>query len=124
MDIEIVGEDTGLDKNIIDQISDPLMHLVRNALEHGIESNEEPIKAGKKRSGIITLEAKNTGGYVEFVVKDDGKGLNKNVIVSRAVERGLIDEQHGEKTEKEIYALIFYPDFLRKTKLRNLATEE
>ncbi|OBZ07806.1 chemotaxis protein CheA [Bacillus sp. FJAT-26390] len=115
--IEIIGEDTELDKNIIDQISDPLMHLVRNALDHGIESNEDRVKAGKKRSGVITLEAKNTGGYVEIVVRDDGKGLNKNNIVRRAVERGLIDEQHGELTEKEIYALIFLPGFSTKDKI-------
>ncbi|WP_139990783.1 chemotaxis protein CheA [Paenibacillus paridis] len=117
VDIRIIGEDTELDKNIIDQISDPLMHLVRNALDHGIESTDERVKTGKNGSGSITLEAKNTGGYVEIVVADDGKGLNLDQIVARARENGLLGEQDANLTEKELYGMIFLPGFSTKERI-------
>jgi two-component system chemotaxis sensor kinase CheA len=77
VELKLLGEETEVDKNIIEHISDPLMHLVRNSIDHGIEASEDRIAAGKPQKGTITLEAKNAGSDVLVFVKDDGKGLNK-----------------------------------------------
>ena len=113
--LSIVGEETEVDKNIIDQISDPLMHLVRNAIDHGIGSPKERIAAGKDEVGTITLEAKHAGNDVLIIVKDDGKGLSKAEILKRAREKGLIDKEGVELNDKEVYQLIFAPGFSTKT---------
>lgn len=107
----IIGEETEVDKNIIEQISDPLMHLIRNAIDHGIEENEERVRNGKERIGTVTLEAKNSGSDVLIIVKDDGKGLNKEKILKKARENGLLRKQESEMTDKEIYDLILLPGF-------------
>ncbi len=117
VELKIIGEETEVDKNIIEHISDPLMHLVRNALDHGIESSEERRLAQKPESGMITLEAKNAGGDVLVLVKDDGKGLNKDKILNKAIENGLVVKQASEMTDKEIYNLIFLPGFSTKEKV-------
>ena len=117
VDLVIIGEDTQVDKNIIEHISDPLMHLVRNALDHGIESAEERIAAGKPEIGTITLEARNEGSEVLICVRDDGRGLNKEKILSHAREAGLIDRPESEFTEKEIYSMIFLPGFSTKDEI-------
>ncbi len=117
VELKIIGEETEVDKNIIEHISDPLMHLVRNALDHGIESSEERRLAQKPESGMITLEAKNAGGDVLVLVKDDGKGLNKDKILKKAIENGLVVKQASEMTDKEIYNLIFLPGFSTKEKV-------
>ncbi len=117
VELKIIGEETEVDKNIIEHISDPLMHLVRNALDHGIESSEERRLAQKPGSGMITLEAKNAGGDVLVLVKDDGKGLNKDKILNKAIENGLVVKQASEMTDKEIYNLIFLPGFSTKEKV-------
>ncbi len=88
-ELKIVGEETEVDKNIIDQLSDPLMHIIRNAMDHGIEKPEVRAAAGKSEKGTIRLEAKNSGGDVIVIVSDDGKGLNKDVLIQKAIERGL-----------------------------------
>lgn len=113
-EVVLVGEETELDKNMIDQISDPLMHLVRNALDHGIEAPEDRAAGGKARKGAITLEAKNTGGDVEIVVRDDGRGLDVEKLILRAKENGLIGDADGDVGDEAIYALIFHPGFSTK----------
>ncbi|CAH1190597.1 Chemotaxis protein CheA [Paenibacillus auburnensis] len=110
----IVGEETEVDKNIIEHLSDPLMHLVRNALDHGIESPEERLTAGKPRSGTVTLEAKHSGGDVMVMIRDDGKGLHRDKIVRRALENGLLTRDERELSDKEIFKLIFHPGFSTK----------
>ncbi len=112
--LNIVGEETEVDKNIIEHISDPLMHLVRNAIDHGIETKEERTKKEKSKIGTITLEAKNAGSDVQIIIRDDGKGLNKEGILNRAEERGLLNKSVDEMTDKEIYSLIFLPGFSTK----------
>jgi two-component system, chemotaxis family, sensor kinase CheA len=112
--LDIIGEDTEVDKNIIEHIGDPLMHLVRNAVDHGIESSEERLSKGKKVAGTITLEAKNAGSEVLIVIKDDGKGLNKNKILNKAIDNGLINRAPEEMTDREIFNLIFLPGFSTK----------
>ncbi|MBX7136914.1 MAG: chemotaxis protein CheA [Oligoflexia bacterium] len=104
------GEDTELDRNLIDKLADPLMHMVRNALDHGVEPPEEREKAGKPRVGKVHLSAVHSGGCVLIRVSDDGRGLNQEKLLAKARERGIITE--GQKlSEQEIYQLIFAPGF-------------
>jgi two-component system, chemotaxis family, sensor kinase CheA len=112
--LDIIGEDTEVDKNIIEHIGDPLMHLVRNAVDHGIENTEERISVGKVAAGTITLEAKNAGSEVLIVIRDDGKGLNKDRILQKAMENGLLTKTPEEMSDKEIFNLIFLPGFSTK----------
>ena len=111
VELVLIGEDTEVDKNIIEHISDPLMHLVRNAVDHGIELPDVREASGKPRVGRIIIEANNVGSDVLVSVRDDGKGLNKQKILQKAVQNGLINKQEHELTEKEIYNLIFIPGF-------------
>lgn len=112
--LKVIGEETEVDKNIIEHISDPLMHLLRNSIDHGIESTEERLSKGKPGFGNITLEAKNAGGDVLIIVKDDGKGLDRANILARARESGLVNKPESELTDKEIYSYIFLPGFSTK----------
>lgn len=112
--LQLVGEETEVDKNIIERISDPLMHLVRNSIDHGIEAAEDREAIGKAKTGTITLEAKNAGSDVLVIVRDDGKGLNKDKILLRARENELLTKSENEMTDKEIYSLIFLPGFSTK----------
>lgn len=112
--LELVGENTEVDKNIIEHIGDPLMHLIRNAMDHGIETAEERIKAGKDPVGKITLEAKNSGSDVLILVKDDGRGLDREKILKKARENGLLDKPESELTDRDIYNLILLPGFSTK----------
>lgn len=114
VELEIIGEETEVDKNIIEHISDPLMHLVRNALDHGIGSPEERIKLGKNDRGAITLEAKNSGGDVLILVKDNGRGLCKEKILKKARDNGLLSKTEQEMSDREIFNLIFLPGFSTK----------
>lgn len=112
IDLEIIGENTEVDKNIIEHISDPLMHIIRNAVDHGIESKEERIAAGKPQKGKVTLEAKNEGGKVWIIVSDDGRGMSRKKIAAKAVKNGLIDEKTvATYTDKEVYSFIMVPGF-------------
>lgn len=114
VELEILGEATEVDKNIIENISDPLMHLIRNALDHGIETREERIKKGKSHKGKITLEARNEGGEVIIIVKDDGRGLNREKILQKALDHGLIQDTGREISDREIFSMIFLPGFSTK----------
>jgi two-component system chemotaxis sensor kinase CheA len=121
IDLEVVGENTEVDKNIIEHISDPLMHLIRNSVDHGIETREERKQTDKPPRGKITLEAKNEGGKVWIVVKDDGKGLNKQKIYKKACENGIADRKIEEYTDREIYSFITLPGFSTKEKVTELS---
>ena len=117
IELEVIGENTEVDKNIIEHISDPLMHLVRNSVDHGIEENPaDRTKLGKSPKGKIILEAKNEGGKVYVSVKDDGKGLNKEKLFNKAYENGLVDSSKtiNDFTEKEIFRFITLPGFSTK----------
>mgnify|MGYP000972659579 FL=1 len=109
--LEIIGGETEVDKNIIEHLSDPLMHLIRNAADHGIEPAEERIEKGKPASGKITLEAKNEGGDVWIYVRDDGRGMNKKSILQKAKQKGLLKVPENELTEREIFSFVFHPGF-------------
>jgi two-component system chemotaxis sensor kinase CheA len=109
--LEIIGEETEVDKNIIEHISDPIMHLVRNAIDHGIETAEDRETSGKSKLGKVTLEAKNAGNDVVILIKDDGKGLSKQKILEKAKHSDLLNKPENEMSDKEIFNLIFLPGF-------------
>lgn len=115
--LEIRGEETEVDKNIIEHISDPLMHLVRNAVDHGIETAAERQEKGKERAGTITLEAKNAGSDVLIIVRDDGRGLDREKILRKARENRLLFKNEEDMTDKEVYNLILLPGFSTKEKV-------
>jgi two-component system chemotaxis sensor kinase CheA len=114
VDLLLSGEETEVDKNIIDHLSDPLMHLIRNALDHGIESSEERLKNNKPEKGTIRLEALNSGGDVIINIKDDGKGLDREKILRKAKEQGLLLKPEDEYLDKELYNFILLPGFSTK----------
>ncbi len=113
IEFEMIGENTEVDKNIIEHISDPLMHLVRNAVDHGIETKEEREAAGKKEKAKVTLSAKTESGKVWIGVQDNGKGLNRDKIMAKARKQGILDMTRPESsyTDKEVYQFITLPGF-------------
>ncbi len=117
VNLELIGEETEIDKNIADNLSDPLMHIIRNALDHGIEDKETRKINGKSETGTITIEAKNAGGDVWVTVKDDGAGLSKTKLYNKAKEKGLVTKSESEYTEKEVFNFILLPGFSTKDKV-------
>lgn len=112
VEVEIIGADTELDRTVIDEIGDPLVHLIRNAVDHGIEPPEERLKNGKPRKGKITLQAYHSGNHVFVEIKDDGAGIKREVIKNLAIERGLITAQEGDvMSDQQIYELILMSGF-------------
>lgn len=112
--LDLYGEETEVDKNIIEHISDPLMHIIRNAIDHGIESEEERVAKGKEKAGRIILEAKNVGSEVLIVIRDDGRGLNKEKILEKAQKNNLLNKPENEMSDREIYKLVLLPGFSTK----------
>jgi len=106
IDFNIIGEDTELDKMVVEKISDPLMHMLRNSVDHGVEMPQERIAKNKPAKGNITLKTYPDAGTIVIKITDDGKGLDKDGIVAKAITNGLIDENHN-LTDKEIFNLIF-----------------
>jgi len=120
--IEMEGKETELDKTIIEAIKDPLTHLVRNSVDHGIELPDDRVKAGKDRAGRLILRAFHEGGQVNIEITDDGAGLNGDRIRKKALERGVITaEQAVRMTEREIFNLIFLPGFSTAEKVTNVS---
>lgn len=109
--LEIIGEDTEVDKNIIEHIGDPIMHIVRNSLDHGLESPEKRRAAGKPEKGRVVLEARNAGSEVWIIIEDDGAGLNRDRILEKARTNGLLTKPDSEYTDREIFQFIFMPGF-------------
>ncbi|MFW5683362.1 MAG: Hpt domain-containing protein [Spirochaetota bacterium] len=109
--IQISGEQTEMDKNVIEEISDPLVHVIRNAIDHGIETATERLAVGKPAGGTIRLSAKHEGNEIWITVQDDGRGLNRDRILKKAIERGLVRENEADLTDEQIYRFIFEPAF-------------
>lgn len=108
----ITGQETELDRTVVDEIGDPLLHLLRNAIDHGIESKEERVAKGKQPIGTVKLDAHHEGNNVVIEVSDDGRGLDREKILKRAIERGLIDEASATTlTDEKIFSFIFEPGF-------------
>jgi len=120
IELVMVGENTEVDKTVVELLSDPLVHLVRNSLDHGIEMPADRIAAGKPEMGTITLEAYHRGGNIVIEVRDDGKGLNKEVLMAKAIEKGLIDAD-ANLTDKQAYELIFMAGFSTAEKLTDVS---
>ncbi|MDR1689305.1 MAG: chemotaxis protein CheA [Clostridiales bacterium] len=121
VELVVIGEDTEVDKNIIEHISDPLMHVIRNAVDHGIEAPEVRKAAGKPEKGKVILEAKNTGGDVLIIIRDDGQGLNRDKILNKAKNNGLLRRDASEYSDKEIHQFIFLPGFSTNEKITNFS---
>ncbi|MBE0470201.1 MAG: chemotaxis protein CheA [Methyloprofundus sp.] len=118
----LVGEETDLDKNLVEALADPLVHLIRNAVDHGIESPEEREAAGKNREGTVVLTASQEGDHIELRIKDDGKGMNADHLRGIAVTKGLMDEESAARLDdKECFNLIFAPGFSTKTEISDVS---
>ncbi len=120
VEFEMSGEETELDRNMVEAIADPLVHMVRNAVDHGVEPADARLEAGKTRHGVVHLSAAHEGGSVLITLTDDGRGLNRDKILSKAIERGII-EPNAVMTDKEIYNLIFLPGFSTADKVTDVS---
>ncbi|MDT8387922.1 MAG: chemotaxis protein CheA [Thiogranum sp.] len=122
VNLELKGEDTDLDKNLVEALADPLVHLVRNAVDHGIESPEARIAAGKPRSGTVILSAEQEGDHILLSIADDGAGMNPETLRKKAVEKGLMDEDSAARLDdKDCYNLIFAAGFSTKEQISDVS---
>jgi len=122
INLEMHGEETDLDKNLVEALSDPMVHLVRNAVDHGIETPEERETAGKPRQGTVALHAAQEGDHILLSISDDGKGMDADVLRRKAVEKGMMDHEAAARLEeKECYSLIFHPGFSTKTEISDVS---
>jgi len=122
INLELVGEETDLDKNLVEALADPLVHLVRNAVDHGIETPEEREAAGKPRGGKVVLSAEQEGDHILLSISDDGKGMDADVLRAKAVEKGLLDKDVADRlNEFECYNLIFAPGFSTKSEISDVS---
>jgi two-component system chemotaxis sensor kinase CheA len=120
--LELVGEETDLDKNLVDALSDPLVHLVRNAVDHGIEMPEERVKSGKNEEGKVVLSAFQEGDHILLTIDDDGKGMDAEVLRESAVKKGMMDAEAASRlTDEECYNLIFAAGFSTKTEISDVS---
>ncbi len=119
--LDISGEDTEVDKSIIEQISDPMLHIIRNCIDHGIELPHEREAAGKSETGVIDIEAKHEGGEVIIRISDDGRGLNREKILAKAVDQGLTRGDAKEHDDKDIKTFIFEPGFSTVEKVTDVS---
>jgi len=117
VDLQIYGKETELDKSIIEELNDPMVHMLRNAIDHGIESPEERIKQGKPPQGIVCDQCRADGNYILITMEDDGRGIDAEQIKKKAIEKGLILEaQAREMSISDMLNLIFIPDLVRSKK--------
>ncbi|TFF51648.1 chemotaxis protein CheA [Pseudomonas putida] len=122
INLELVGEETDLDKNLVEALADPLVHLVRNAVDHGIEMPDEREASGKARTGRVVLSAEQEGDHILLSISDDGKGMDPNILRAKAVEKGLMDKDAAERlSESDCYNLIFAPGFSTKTEISDVS---
>ena len=122
INLELVGEETDLDKNLVEALADPLVHLVRNAVDHGVETPEEREAAGKSRNGKVILAAEQEGDHILLSISDDGKGMDANVLRAIAVKRGVMDKDAADRlSESDCYNLIFAPGFSTKTEISDVS---
>lgn len=122
IDLEMQGEETDLDKNLVEALADPLVHLVRNAVDHGIEMPDERESSGKSRVGKLVLAAQQEGDHILLTITDDGKGMDANILRRKAVEKGLIDEITASQLEdKAAFDLILLPGFSTKSEISDIS---
>jgi len=122
IDLEMIGEETDLDKNLVEALADPLVHLVRNSVDHGIEMPDERERAGKPRRGTVLLSATQEGDHILLSISDDGKGMDPEVLRNKAVENGMMDQEAAARLdEKECYNLIFQAGFSTKHEISDVS---
>ncbi|TSD75972.1 chemotaxis protein CheA [Pseudomonas sp. KBS0710] len=122
INLELVGEETDLDKNLVEALADPLVHLVRNAVDHGVETPEEREASGKSRNGKVILAAEQEGDHILLSISDDGKGMDPAILRNIAVKRGVMDKDAADRlTDTECYNLIFAPGFSTKTEISDVS---
>ncbi|KMT56837.1 chemotaxis protein CheA [Pseudomonas fildesensis] len=122
INLELVGEETDLDKNLVEALADPLVHLVRNAVDHGVETPEEREASGKSRGGKVILAAEQEGDHILLSITDDGKGMDPAILRNIAVKRGVMDKDAADRlTDTECYNLIFAPGFSTKTEISDVS---
>jgi two-component system chemotaxis sensor kinase CheA len=122
IDLEMEGEDTDLDKNLVEALADPLVHLVRNSVDHGIELPDEREQAGKPRRGSVLLSAAQEGDHIMLSISDDGKGMDPEVLRQKAVEKGMMDSEAAARLDdKECFNLIFAPGFSTKKEISDVS---
>ncbi|SIO92917.1 chemotaxis protein CheA [Vibrio spartinae] len=120
--LEMRGEETDLDKNLVEALADPLIHLVRNSVDHGIEMPDDRVKSGKSRTGKVLLSASQEGDHIELCIIDDGAGMNPDKLRGIAVKKGLMDEDAASRlTNKECFNLIFMPGFSSKDQISDIS---
>ncbi len=121
VDLQLLGEETEVDKTVFENLSDPLVHLLRNSLDHGLEPPEERLKAGKPEKGTVKLSARHEEGEVWITVEDDGRGLNRDKILAKAIENGLIEGDGLDLSDRAVYNLIFQPGFSTADKITDIS---
>jgi two-component system chemotaxis sensor kinase CheA len=122
IDLQMAGEDTEIDKSIIEELGDPMIHLIRNSADHGIESPEARLKAGKPEAGTVVLRARHEGDSVIVEIEDDGKGIDPSIIRAKAVEKGLISQDRADQmSDDEAVDLIFLPGFSTAAKVTDIS---
>ncbi|MCG9679581.1 chemotaxis protein CheA [Vibrio sp. Isolate24] len=122
INLEMRGEDTDLDKNLVEALADPLIHLVRNSVDHGVEMPDDRVKAGKPRTGKVILSASQEGDHIELAIVDDGGGMDPDKLRGIAVKRGIMDEDAASRlTNKECFNLIFMPGFSSKEQISDIS---
>jgi len=120
--LTMVGEDTDLDKNLVEALADPLVHLVRNSVDHGIEMPDDREAKGKPRNGTVILSASQEGDHILLAIKDDGAGMDADKLKSIAIERGVLDEEAASRMSNEdAFDLIFAPGFSTKTEISDIS---
>ncbi len=122
MDLEIFGEETELDKSLIEELNDPLVHLIRNAADHGVESPDERVAKGKPARGKVVVRADHEGNHIVISIQDDGKGMDPDKLKRKAIEKGLLTEaEAAEMAVKDAYNLVFLPGFSMAQKVTNVS---
>ena len=121
VDLKLIGEETEVDKTVIESIGDPLVHIVRNAIDHGLETSEERALTTKSETGNVSIEAVHEGGEVLIIIKDDGRGLNKDKILKKAIEKNITPENGPELRDDEIFKMIFEPGFSTADKITDIS---
>ncbi len=121
VDLQLIGEETEIDKTVIETITDPLVHLLRNSLDHGLETPADRTAAGKVEKGTIKLSARHEEGEVWVTIEDDGRGLNKEKILEKAISKGLIEGDGSDMSDKQIHNLIFAPGFSTAAQITDIS---
>jgi len=120
--LELVGEETDLDKNLVEALADPLVHLVRNSVDHGIEMPDVRMQSGKDKEGRVLLSASQEGDHILLVIEDDGAGMDAEKLKSIAMEKGILDQDSADRmSDREAYSLIFAPGFSTKVEISDIS---